>query len=193
MNGGKSELSANRNLVGGFMIVQAFPFVVYFLVLKFSKIVNVSTVVFSLALIFESWLVKRNFAWNMVGISWSIECGVGGSLIKFDSKPSPFVPVFALANIFWVGSFISLVIWALAAFINLFERRWLGLAFALLGFAVQLLNLSLFMKAHQESQKLSAEIARAAILNDSIEFPLVKEDQDFEEHESGSKSDAEVV
>jgi hypothetical protein len=158
--------------------VKFVPFFAYYVISAFLKDANVSVTLFFLAQILEFWIVKNRSGWHLIGLTWFIEPDDTGSIVQFAAKPAPFVPSFSLSNAFWIGYFTSLLLWGAIIFIDLVQRRLLLLMLSLIGFGFQAMNLIIFMKAHSATQKEAALIARTGIMDDSIRFAKVKDDQE---------------
>lgn len=177
--------SANepRPSVGLYAFVKLIPFVTYFVCGNFVGDANVVLVLFVCAAALEFWVVKGVFAWEMIGIMWVVEPDSSGGLVQYVSRPAPFVPFLALANFFWIGASVSLGLWLILLVAGPFvaTRRMLHFLLALIGFAGQLVNMMLLKKGHDQVQKETADIARSAMVDGSIEFALVRDEEEEDE------------
>lgn len=182
---GARPLSANepRPSVGLYVFVKLIPFVTYFVCGNFVGDSNVVLVLFVCAAALEFWVVKSVFAWEMIGITWVVEPDTAGRIVQYVSRPAPFVPFLALANFFWIGASASLALWLILLVAGPFvtTRRLLHLLLTLLGLGGQLVNVILLKNGHDQVQKETADIARSAMVDGSIEFALVRDDEEEED------------
>lgn len=176
--------SANepRPSVGLYLFVKLAPFLTYLLCGNFVGDSNVVLVLFLVAAALEFWVVKGVCAWEMIGITWVVEPDNDGGIVKYVSKPAPFVPFLAIANLFWIGASVSVVFWLiiLVAGPIVATRRLLHFILALLGLSAQVINAVLLKNGHDQAQKETADIARSAMVDGSIEFALVRDEEEDE-------------
>lgn len=157
--------------------VKLLPFVAYYIIQTFFANPDFAIVLFLVAQVGEFWMVKKKCGWSMVGISWYIEPGQNGTILQFTTKPAPYVPQVELANTFWMGFMVSIILWGIAFFADLMQKRWSLLLLASIGLLTQICNMTMFMKGQSAAQREAANIARTGILDGSVQFALVEEEQ----------------
>jgi hypothetical protein len=179
----KTSRASSRCHLSSYILAKILPFMGYCLCSVLPPPAAIP--VFLSALLFSFWIVKSRSGWSLIGIKWVIQRNETGGLISFESEPDPFIPNVAISNTFWIGFFVSLVLWAAVLFVSAMERRLLLLAFSVVGFGAEGINLVIFIKGHAAAQREAAQIARSAIFDDSIKFAIITDEKaDGGEHQS---------
>lgn len=160
-----------------FLLVKITPFLTYFFIFSFLQDPSISIVLFFISQSFEFYMIKNICGLELIGIKWYIEPNNDGSILQYYAKPAPYVPNYTLSNVFWIGFIASLILWIVTFFIDLFDRNIFHIFICILGLFSQFCNLLLFMRAHAATQKNDARVALSGLLDDSIKFNLVNDDE----------------
>jgi hypothetical protein len=155
---------------------------------------GVTISVVSVVLLFvDFWFTQNIHGLQLVGLRWWYEFGSG---FQYYSKPDPFVPLIGASNIFWMGFFVFTVIWIFTFVVSIFTSGFLIALNALLAVALQILNLSMFMRAHRTAKAVAERAALNILQGESINFELVREDEPTQiapAETEPKKSDDEIV
>jgi hypothetical protein len=185
-----ANLSPPSSVFPAYIVIKCVPFISYYLILAYLRDPGFSLVLFFVSELIEFWIVKSWCGWHLIGITWFVEPDDSGALIQFAAKPSPFIPSFSLANIFWIGFFLSLIGWGFLLLLALVRGAFLSFFLALAGFAMEALNLTMFMRGHSSTQRQAAMIVRAGIFEGAVHFADVRdEDSDAKASNAFDSSD----
>jgi len=168
--------SSPHALVAGYSLMKLFHFVIYYGVTVVLGDANAAVILFFPAIVVEFMVVKNVCGWALIGVAWKIAPDEEDGFIVFTAKPAPFVPTFVLADAFWIGFFVALILWTLAVLIGLVHAAWLQIFLAGAGLAAQLMNMLMFLRAQGAAQRAAATIARSAIADTAIRFAMVQEE-----------------
>jgi hypothetical protein len=169
-----STFGPSRTAFPFYFLVKLLPFAAYFGSAHWKVAPSLTLPTFLAAACIEFLVVKSHSGWAIVGLGWTVDPDLDGSIIQFSLRSTRFVPDVGLSNLFWLSFVAALIVWVAVGLVNLFTLS--RLAMAAVGIAMQITNLFAFMSAHAAAQKQAAEIARAAIRDDSVKFALVAED-----------------
>lgn len=167
-----------------FLLVKIAPFLAYFFIFSFLHDPSISVVLFFIAQCFEFLMIKNICGLDLIGIKWYVEPNNDGSILQYYAKPAPYVPNYTLSNVFWIGFIAAIILWIVTFFIDLFERSIFHIFICIFGLVAQGSNLLLFMRAHAATQKNAAKVALAGLLDDSVKFNLVNDDEKFSNNDS---------
>lgn len=167
---------SNRMQIAVYVGVKLLPFLVYYIIQTYFANPDFAIVLFLAAQVAEFLVIKKKCGWSMVGISWRIEPEQNGSIVQFATKPAPYVPQVELANTFWMGFMVSIILWGIAFFAAFLQKRLSLVLLTIIGLLTQIANMTMFMKGQRAAQMEAANIARTAILDGSIQFALVEDD-----------------
>ena len=162
-----------------FLLVKITPFLTYFFIFSFLHDPSISIVLFFIAQCFEFLMIKNICGLDLIGIKWYIEPNNDGSFLQYYAKPAPYVPNYTLSNVFWIGFIAAIILWIVTFFIDLFERNIFHILICIIGLLTQASNLLFFMRAHAAIQKNAAQVALAGLLDDSVKFNLVNDDEKY--------------
>lgn len=162
-----------------FLLVKIAPFLTYFFIFSFLHDPSVSVVLFFISQCFEFFMIKNVCGLDLIGIKWYVEPNNDGSFLQYYAKPAPYVPNYTLSNVFWIGFIAAIILWIVTFFIDLFERNIFHILICIIGLIAQGTNLLLFMRAHAATQKNAAKVALAGLLDDTVKFNLVNDDEKY--------------
>ena len=160
-----------------FVLVKSLPILIYFLPNLLIQGVSISFFIFLLFAAFEFKIIKDKLGIELVGLRWYFDPD-SDKFIQFYNKPPPYVPAFFESNVFWVGFFVSISVWVISFIFALISSSLLKASTCLIGLIFQGTNLFLFIKGQSLAQKEAAEQARNTLLTDSVEFGLIKENEE---------------
>lgn len=177
MEGNDFERSRSTNPVVFYLVTKALPFAVD-LILSFSKFDSFTSIVLSICLnIVEMWLVKNIYGVNLIGLRWWID----REGLKYYLKPDPFVPIVYQSNVFWIGLFISVILYFIFSICFL---NSMYLLIFLIADVFQIYNLVMFIYSYKKAKKSSDANLLTVLQDEDINFELVKDDDEKEENKS---------
>jgi hypothetical protein len=178
-----------------FAVAKSLPFLVVLLASTFAIGSRMTVVLFLGAVASTFWVIKGYCGWFMIGMKWFFGGSDDDSIFSFEFEPPPYIPSFTLSNAFWIGFIVALLLWVASMVVFLFTGRPMLLVFSILGFATDALNLWGFLKGSSRAQKESAQIARSAMLDDSVRFAIITDEHQSSEgaKEAPKHSDSDIV
>ena len=151
-----------------FVVFKILPLWFFSYINKIRTKTTASFIIYIITIYMDFFTTKNIGGPELVGLGWFISTEIeSNSLIQFVTKPFPFVPNPTNSNMFWGIFLISCEMWVFFTSYSIIQRSFYYFFLALVGLINQLLNIILFMKAHNLLKAETANIARAGIMNNS--------------------------
>ncbi|OHS98492.1 hypothetical protein TRFO_35058 [Tritrichomonas foetus] len=160
-----------------YSLIKLFPIATFYLCFAYVSNPSVSIVLCFAAFLIEFLVVKDKFGMELVGLRFTFEPNEN-SIIRYFSRPSPFIPQTSLSNAFWLGSFASIGVFGISAFLSIIFKKFTFFIISLCEAILQGASLFLFTAAHEMKRREANQIVRSPFQEESIEFQLVAEENE---------------
>jgi hypothetical protein len=152
-----------------YVICKLLPWAVYFWPQSHS---GQSTALFSLLLLIDLVICRGSLGYNVVGLSWGIDCANG---ITYRFEPDPFVPSTIDSNVFWVTLFGQWIVLIVLGVVNIMQRDFsVFCAFAALAIA-DFLNIKFYLNCLLLAKKQSEDAFRNVMVYAPQQFPTAED------------------
>ena len=164
----KKKITQQKNILLKFSASKLLPFLWIFIMSSFIS-TNVLFLFVLFFVIVEVWLCRRNYSYQLVGLTWSLDspeiAKTYEDMIKYSIEPDPFVPRPFDSNIFWgllvgsVGGYLLMTIYYLFQFCII--------AFFLLAIIdfIEITNAILYLRCLAKANKQSEDNFKAVMID----------------------------
>lgn len=175
-----------------YCIIKILPIFAFYMCYLYVKDSSITIIICFVSFLFEGICIKDHLSMNLVGLRFSFEASEvegksdqedllakdssnSGSIIHFYSRPPPFVPQAALSNSFWIGYFLSIIVFFFSGIYCFFRKKITLFFLAMVESFVQIVTVSFYVTLHELKRKEEKKIVRSYYSEEKIEFQLVNE------------------
>lgn len=178
-----------------YFITKLSPIFIFYMCYLFVKDSSLSILICFISFLLEFIYIKDHLSIQLIGLRFSFaatEEEIGqkdqesinmqsninnNGIIHFYSKPAPFVPQTTLSNSFWIGYFLSIIIFIFSGIYCFFKRKFALFFLAIIEAFVQIVTTSLFIAAHEMKRNEENMIVRNSYDDEKVEFQLVGDEE----------------